>query len=540
VTRGAVAAVAAVVAAAVVVLSLGLFTTPVGVADNGDGARLYCGAGLLPATPSGRSNWQGGVVLDFSTGAPTCPDAVVSAALPALRLATVGAGPTWSLTRLGALYALAVGVLTGLAVWAVGPGLRLLALVPALVPLVGPTFTRFFLSTFSEPAGLLGAYGLCLGVAVVAVTGRAEGRARAVGLVLVAAGGLLAATAKASFVPLLAVALVVVAVTAVGRRRWVGLGVAAALAVVAIAPVAAGVQWQQRHFAAVNTHNLIYTAVLPDVGAPALEPLGLPAAALSAAGRAYYPNGVAGLPGAEVVAADPAAARSAAYGVLLAHPAAAVGALGRGLTATLGADLSYLPSAPVTPASVPAVLGTTVGPQGADRAQLLAWLAGLPVPWLPAVVVAAGVLAGALTVRRGRNGGPRACERGDPADVECQQGDIPAASVDATAVRRALGRVAAVAAVSAVGVVAAAVLGDGYFEIAKHVWLAAYLLVVTAAAVVLGAAVSAASRTSAGFEARERPARAAYRRRPPPSDAASRADAAAAPSSARNGGLPGV
>jgi hypothetical protein len=197
--------------------------------------------------------------------------------------------------------------------------------------------------------------------------------------------------------------------------------------------------------------------------------------------------------------------------VLLAHPAAAVGALGRGLTATLGADLSYLPSAPVTPASVPAVLGTTVGPQGADRAQLLAWLAGLPVPWLPAAVVAAGVLAGLLTLRR-----------------------------RATAVGRALGRVAAVAAVSAVGVVAAAVLGDGYFEIAKHVWLAAYLLVVTAAAVVLGAAVSAASRTSAGFEARERPARAAYRRRPPPSDAASRADAAAAPSSARNGGLPGV
>ena len=134
--------------------------------------------------------------------------------------------------------------------------------------------------------------------------------------------------------------------------------------------------------------------MLPDVGDAALGPLGLPPAALSAAGRAYYPNGVDGLPGAEVVAADPAAARSAAYGVLLAHPAAAAGALGRGLTATLGADLSYLPSAPVTPASVPAVLGTTVGPQGADRAQLLAWLDGLVLPWLPAAVVAAGVLAG--------------------------------------------------------------------------------------------------------------------------------------------------
>ena len=159
-------------------------------------------------------------------------------------------------------------------------------------------------------------------------------------------------------------------------------------------------QWQQRHFAAVNTHNLVYTAVLPDVGATALGPLGLPPAALAAAGRAYYPDGVRGVPGAEVVAADPAGARRAAYEVLLAHPGAAVGAIGRGLTATLGADLSYLPSAPVTPASVPAVLGTTVGPQGADRAQLLAWLDGLPLPWLPAAVVAAGLLAGVLTVRR--------------------------------------------------------------------------------------------------------------------------------------------
>ena len=68
---------------------------------------------------------------------------------------------------------------------------------------------------------------------------------------------------------------------------------------------------------------------------------------------------------------------------------------------------------------------------------------------------------------------------------------------------------AAVAAVSAVGVVAAAVLGDGYFEIAKHVWLAAYLLVVTAAAVLLGVAVMVARRTFAVIEPRKSPARAA-------------------------------
>ncbi len=473
-SRGSVAVLAAVVGVAVVALSLGLLGTPVGAGDNGDGVRLYCGAGLVPLTPDGRSNWQGGVVLDFATGAPACPDAIASTALPMLRLATVGSGPTWSLVRLGLLYALAVGMVTGLAAWAVRPGVRLLALVPPLVPLVGPTFTRFFVSTFSEPAGLLGAYALCLGTAVVAVTGRAERSARAVGLALVAGGGLVAATAKASFLPLLAVALVVAAATAVGRRRWVGLATAGALALVATLPVVAVVQWQQRHFAAVNAHNLVYTAVLPDVGAAALGPLGLPPAALAAAGRAYYPAGVRGVPGAEVVAADPAGARVAAYEVLLAHPGAAVRALGRGLTATLGADLSYLPSAPVNAASVPPVLGTTVGPQGADRAQLLAWLDGLPVPWLPALVAAAGMLAGLLTVRL--------------------PGAVPGVVRPGELLVRDAGRVAALAAVSAVGLVATAVLGDGYFEIAKHTWLGAYLLAVAAAAVLLAAVGALAGR----------------------------------------------
>jgi hypothetical protein len=513
--RGPVAALAAgVLAVAVVVLSLGLVGTPVGAGDNGDGARLYCGAGLVPSTPDGRSNWKGGVVLEFATGAPGCPDPIPSTALPVLRLATVGSGPTWSLTRLGVLYALAVGALTGVAAWAVGAGLRLLALVPALLPLVGPTFTRFFISTFSEPAGLLGAYALCLGVAVIAVTGPAERGARTVGLVLVASGGLAAATAKASFVPLLAVAVVVAAATVVGtgrRRRLVGLATAAALALVAALPVAAGVQWQQRHFAAVNAHNLVFTTVLPEVGPAALAPLGLPPAALTAAGRAYYPAGIAGVPGAPVIAADPAGARTAAYGVLLAHPAATVGALGRGLTATLGASLSYLPSAPVTAASVPPVLGTTVGPQGADRAQLLAWLDGLAVPWLPAVVAAAGLLAGLSTARRRRrlSAAPDP-QQGHPAPMESQEGAPAAASpAGAAAVATASARLAALAAASAVGLVAAAVLGDGYFEIAKHTWLAAYLLAVTGTSLVLAVVVIAASRTFAVIEPRKRRARAA-------------------------------
>ena len=87
-------------------------------------------------------------------------------------------------------------------------------------------------------------------------------------------------------------------------------------------------------------------------------------------------------------------------------------------------------------------------------------------------------------------------QRGDTPGVEWQQGDTAATpGAPAAATARALGRVAVFGAVSAAGLVAAAVLGDGYFEIAKHTWLAAYLVEVTATSVVLGLAVVAARRT---------------------------------------------
>jgi len=57
----------------------------------------------------------------------------------------------------------------------------------------------------------------------------------------------------------------------------------------------------------------------------------------------------------------------------------------------------------------------------------------------------------------------------------------------------AFGRTAGVAAVSAVGLAVLAVLGDGYFEVAKHVWLAAFLLDVTLLALVGAAGTAAVS-----------------------------------------------
>ena len=468
------ALVGGVLATLVVALSLGFPSTPAGAADNGDGQRLYCGAGLAPRTPDGHSNWKGGVVLQFATGAPACPDPIVSSALPVLELATADAGPTWSLAGLGVLYALVVGVVTALAACALGWGARLVVLVPPLAPLAGLTFSRFFVSTFGEPAGLLGTYALVLGAAVVAATGRAERPERVTGLVLMAAGGLLAATAKTSYLPLLGVAVVVCAATVVQtgarprrRDRLVGLALAVGVAAAALSPVLASLHWQDRHYAAVNAHNLIFTAVLPGVGDAALAPLGLPPSAAPFAGRAYFPAGTQGVPGAPVIAADPMRARVAAYGVLLAHPLVTAQTLGTGLTATLGAGLSYLPSAPLTQASVAPALGTTVGEQGAYRDQLQSWLNSLTTPWLPGLVAAVGIVLGLVALRLG------------------------------SPLVRALSRVAALGAVTALALVAAAVLGDGFFEIAKHVWLAAYLLEVTAAAALLAA-------IAAGVQARAR------------------------------------
>lgn len=45
---------------------------------------------------------------------------------------------------------------------------------------------------------------------------------------------------------------------------------------------------------------------------------------------------------------------------------------------------------------------------------------------------------------------------------------------------------AGAAATTAAGMVAVAILGDGYFEIVRHLWLAAYLLDVTEVALVGG------------------------------------------------------
>lgn len=473
--RAAAALMGAVVAGTLLATVLGLGTsTFLGAADNGDGARLYCGAGLMPATPDRASNWKGSVVTGFTTGQRPCPDPVVTSALPILRLATVGSGDgIWSLSRLGLLYVALLMAVTGVAVWAAcAAGLaRGLIVLPAPAALAQPEYLRFLVSAFSEPAGLLGAYTLLSGIAALAVTRPTDRAARLVALGLTATGGLLAVTAKTSYAPLLLVALMACAVVRVqlGRRvpgRAVGVSVAAAAVLLSLAPVSAALAWQERTYGPVNVHNVVWTLVLPELGPEATGRLGLPPEAAARSGEGYYVRYAEGIPGwRETVGARPDETRMTAYRLLAAHPAAVLDAVGIALRATRGAELDYLPALPLgLPAQVyppPAAVypdDFPVGAQGADTARFSAWLDELTLPWLPAVLTGLGLTAGtaAALLRRSRPGA------------------LPGTTACAV--------LAGTAAVSSLGLATLAVLGDGYNELPKHVWLAAYTVDVTALA----------------------------------------------------------
>ena len=137
------------------------------------------------------------------------------------------------------------------------------------------------------------------GLLVVAATRPSHRAHRFVALGLLALGGLVAATAKPGFVPVGGVAALccaLVVVRAPGSRRRVrvltrlaGPLVALALVAGATAPVVAGVEGQDRSYAAVNAHNLVFTALMPEIGPRTVVPaVGLPPAAAAHSGEGFY------------------------------------------------------------------------------------------------------------------------------------------------------------------------------------------------------------------------------------------------------------
>jgi hypothetical protein len=465
--RALVGVAAGLAAALLVVLALRLPTgRPLGVEDNGDGYRLYCGAGLSPDTLDGFASWQDGWVQTYAVGPPTCADPVPSSALVIARATTWLTSGTWSPTLLGWTYAVLVGLVVGLGAWAASAAGRRRALVVAVpvLPLAAATFPRFFVSTYSEPAGLLGCLATAVGVAAVLATRREHRAARTTALVLVAAGGLVATTAKVAYVPVLAVAVLVCAVTAVGvrRPRRAGPAVAVVAALLAVAPVLDALDRQEQFYAPVNAHDLVFTTVLLELGPSAAADLGLPPEAAALTGNGFFngpprPDGVAWWE--DAVIARPGETRSAALGLLVTHPGTALRAVGVGLQATTRADLPYLDSGPASPSRLASPSGDP-GWSGARQPDLARVLDDTRrPPWLPSALVVLAFVAAATARWQGRAG------------------------------RWSLA--AGLAAATALALVVVAVLGDGYFEVFKHVWLAAYLLALAGLALA-GAAATAA------------------------------------------------
>ena len=105
-----------------------------------------------------------------------------------------------------------------------------------------------------------------------------------------------------------------------------------------------------------------------------------------------------------------------------------------------------------------------------DSRILLGYLDDLGGSWLPAAVAAAALLAAAASV-------------------------VPVVRRRTGATAARLVRVAALAAATAVALVAVAVVGDGFYELTKHVWLASYLLVEVALLGIAAGVVTACGRS---------------------------------------------
>jgi hypothetical protein len=236
-------------------------------------------------------------------------------------------------------------------------------------------------------------------------------------------------------------------------------------------------QAQTAAYGTANAYNLVFTAVLTDAGPSATGPLGLRPQAYREAGRDFFLDGGGGVTDWDAtVGSRPEELRSAALHYVAEHPRVLARMVHRGLTATLQPRIRYLTADTAGPRTVDGVEAPlTPSPEGSPyTAVMLSYLDALPGRWVPPTVVALALLAGALTLLPTRR----------------VAGTVLGRAATPTAV--GLLRTAALLAGTGVGIVLVVVLGDGYCELAKHVWLVSYAFVVTGAILVAGLAAAGA------------------------------------------------
>lgn len=312
--RKAASVLVAVLTTAAVWLVTGVVGTVYGAADNGDGMRLTCPAGLVPDTPAQRWNGQIGVVHEYRVGeGQDCWAEVVYPTTRRILLnALVPESGTFSLRRLAAVESTMLGLAVGCGVllmrrWGAA-GMCGLAVVTFAA--VAPAMSRFFVSPFSESAGLVGAVALLIGAAGVLanpVRARAE---RFTSIALVLSGAAYGGLAKQANLPLIGIGVLILLCTRLtaprpGRPRsaadWarlvlprlVSLGMCVALLVPAARWYEAGDTWSRElALKELTTGDFVLGAVAFELEREggSLEDLGLPASLQPLVGMTEWPT----------------------------------------------------------------------------------------------------------------------------------------------------------------------------------------------------------------------------------------------------------
>ncbi|MDI2131538.1 hypothetical protein [Yinghuangia seranimata] len=477
------AVLAAVATVAAAWLVTGVFGAVYGADDNGDGTRLTCPARLAADTPSQRTAWQGGVVVNYRVAEyPGCAGLPVYPTTRRLLLnALTPDEGVFSLRTLAAVESSFLGVAVGCGVlllrrWGAA-GMAALAVVA--VAAVAPVMARFFVSPYSESAGLVGAVLVLVGVAGVLanpVRARAE---RVASLALVLCGGLYGGLAKQAYVPLAAVAALVLLLAKpwepqqyepgqstrgrilVGRAlpRLVSACLCAALVVPVCSWYRAGTTWAEELRLKERTDaDFVLGAVAPELErrGGSLADLGLPESLQDLVGMDTWP------PPSRMVQPDwvhyftegGADSRRRAAGVVMRDPGLAYTLVTRAIAATDGVRIPYL---------APNEVGRK--PSESPVRDVL----DKPYAVVGAVDTTGGGTVGLTSLLAVCLVGPTAyaAKRRRRGPVRPGIGPVDGPLLLASA-----------AAGLALLTCLVAVWGDGYYELAKHVWLAAFFAVV--------------------------------------------------------------
>ena len=451
------------VAATVISVFEVIWPTTRGVADNGDFARLTCHLGVLPDLSGGRAPYFRQVNPTWHSTYHASQGVACDYHSPAQRVLELAQHLSWHLPGhhaldlrvVAALYSVGLGLAVGLLVWGlpkhrwvrwVGAGL-------AVALLTDFDFVGHFTGALSEPLGY---------VALIAV----------VGLLL------RWWTAKRHPLPLLAALTVASAVLITTKPQYAAVGIPIAIAMLlagflggrggrlrrsipgalAAALVLASSFWtlhrQPKSFDPINRYDAFFYGLLPHSHDPArtLRQFGLPARFLRYSGTNWWGPGSgradSALPGLLPHITIP---RMTRYWAL--HPDEAIEAAVRGTRAGASAHLAYLGKTASTTNPDPNWCGwcpaSWTGRQLRSAAPVL-----MPVAWLASV----GAAAWAIRRRRGR---------------------------DATALTLALAVLSAIAASQLI----ASLIGEGDYELTKHLFLmtaANVLLVVLGGAAMAG------------------------------------------------------